>query len=114
MSNNDKIGGVSTALLAPQLFNLVYEYPLLITAALLATPGMFAGGAAKFVREAWLPLAFAMIAILAYVLLNLRFPASGEIPFQLALVGHTASMLFQRARPQRFVALVVLAFVLTG
>ena len=32
-------------LVAPNVFNNIYEYPILIAAALLALPGVFAGGA---------------------------------------------------------------------
>ena len=38
------LGGVFAGLIAPNLFNNIYEYPILIAAALLVLPGMFAGG----------------------------------------------------------------------
>ena len=46
------VGGVFAALVAPNVFTLVYEYPILIAAALLALPGMFAGGIRRFALQA--------------------------------------------------------------
>ena len=50
------IGGAFAGLLAPQIFNGNYEYPILIALALLCTPGIFAGGIRNALREAlpWL------------------------------------------------------------
>jgi hypothetical protein len=43
------IGGIFAALIAPSVFNRVYEYPVLLLAGLLAMPGIFAGGTRRFV-----------------------------------------------------------------
>jgi hypothetical protein len=51
MSLGGVIGGVFAALLAPQLFTLVYEYPLLVVAALLVLPGMFVADRKRILRE---------------------------------------------------------------
>lgn len=45
-------GGIFAALVAPHLFSGVYEYPLLLAAALLCRPGVTAGGLQAVVREA--------------------------------------------------------------
>src|SRR5260370_40748759 len=52
------IGGAFAGLLAPQIFNGNYEYPILIALALLCVPGMFAGSWRKTLAEAspWLLL----------------------------------------------------------
>src|SRR4051794_28034046 len=42
------IGGVFAGLLAPHLFNTTYEYPILVTAALLALPGALHGPLREF------------------------------------------------------------------
>ena len=47
------IGGVFAGLLAPHLFNYTYEYPILVTAALLALPGALNGRIHAFVRRVW-------------------------------------------------------------
>jgi hypothetical protein len=107
------LGGAFAALLAPKLFNGTYEYPILICAALLAAPGVFATLRA-LIREAGVPLAVAALAVLLRLGTDLRLPLATEMPFQLALVAIAALMLLQRRRPVRVFALAVLAFVVTG
>jgi hypothetical protein len=108
------VGGIFAALVAPQIFTLVYEYPILIVAAILVLPGMFAGGRQRIVSEVAPILGIAMLAILARFLFDVRLPGAAAYAFQFVLVGLAAIMLLQRQRPQRFLALVVLGFVLTG
>ena len=108
------VGGVFAALIAPQLFTLVYEYPLLVVAALLALPGMLAVDRRRILVEACPILAVAAVAALARFWLGLEVPAADAYAFQIALVALAAVMMLQRRRPQRFLALVVLGFVLTG
>ena len=105
------IGGAFAGLLAPQIFNGNYEYPILIALALLCMPGIFAGGVRKALAEAspWLLLS-AALALVWYVT-RLQAPATLELPFQVLLALMAAVMLFQRQRPMRFFALVVLSFV---
>jgi spermidine synthase len=114
MSLGGVIGGVFAALVAPQMFTLVYEYPILIVAAILVLPGMFAGDRARILTEIAPVLGIAVLAILARLLLDVRLPGQAAYAFQIILVGLAAMMLLQRRRPQRFLALVVLGFVLTG
>ena len=114
MSLGGVIGGVFAALVAPQLFTLVYEYPILIVAAALVLPGMLAGGRKRIIAEAGPVLGLAVLAVLARSLLDIRLPGAAAYGFQIVLVGLAAIMLLQRRRPQRFLSLVVLGFVLTG
>ena len=107
-------GGVFAALIAPQLFTLVYEYPILIVAALLVLPGMLAADRKRILSESGPPLAIAILAIWTRFWLDISFPAWTATWFQIALVALAALMLLQRHRLQRFLALVVLGFVLTG
>ena len=106
-------GGIFAVLIAPQLFALVYEYPLLIVAALFALPGMLVVDRRLILVEAC-PLVIAGVAILARFWLGLAIPASASYAFQIVLVALAAIMMLQRRRPQRFLALVVLGFALTG
>src|SRR5262245_15740288 len=108
------IGGISAALVAPHIFNRIYEYPILLLAALLVLPGMFAGGPLRWLREAGPVLAVAALVILLQLAFDIRLPAAAELPFQVALVALAAVMLVQRRRPARFLALAALAFVVTG
>jgi hypothetical protein len=108
------IGGVFAGLLAPQIFNGNYEYPILIALALLFMPGVFTGGARKALTEAtpWL-VASAALALVSYVT---RFQQSAtlELPFQVLLALLAAAMLVQRQRPMRFFGLVIVSFAVTG
>jgi hypothetical protein len=114
MSLGGVVGGVFAALVAPQIFTLVYEYPILMVAAILVLPGMFAGGRARILAEVAPVLGIAVLAFLGRFLFDVRLPAQAAYAFQIILVGLAAMMLLQRRRPQRFLALVVLGFVLTG
>jgi hypothetical protein len=108
------LGGIFAALIAPQLFTLVYEYPLLIMAALLVLPGMLAADGKHILRESGPVLVVATLAIFARFWFDIRVPGWAATWFQVALVALAALMLLQRHRPQRFLALVALGFVLTG
>jgi hypothetical protein len=108
------IGGIVAALIAPRVFARIYEYPILITAALLVLPGAWEGGVRRFLNEAGPALAIAAAAVTAKMAFDLRLPAAAELPFQVALVLLAAAMLLQRRRTARFVSLVVLGFVLSG
>ncbi len=108
------LGGVFAALVAPHVFTRVYEYPILIAAALFVLPGFFAGGWREFLKEAGPALAVAAAAILLQALSGLHLPAAAELPFQIVLVGLVAFMLVQRRRPARFFALVVLGIRADG
>jgi spermidine synthase len=108
------IGGVFAGLVSPNVFNNVYEYPILIAAALLAMPRMFAGGLGWFVREAAPPLIAAAVVIALHVLLDMRLPVGAELTMELLLVTIVALMLLQAQRPARFFGYVVMAFVITA
>src|SRR4029079_19073346 len=62
------IGGGFAGLLAPQIFNGNYEYPILIALALLCMPGLVTGGSRKALTEAapWLVVS-AALALVWYV-----------------------------------------------
>ena len=108
------IGGAFAGLLAPQIFNGNYEYPILIALALLCTPGLFSGGARKSLTEA-LPWLLASGALtLAWYVMRPQLPATLELPFQAVLALLAAAMLFQRQQPMRFFGLVILSFAVTA
>ena len=108
------VGGAFAGLLAPQIFNGNYEYPILIALALLCTPGLFAAGIRKALTEAspWLALSAALA--LAWYATRYQPPATLELPFQVLLALLAAAMLFQRQRPVRFFGLVILSFAMTA
>ena len=108
------LGGAFAGLAAPYLFNNIYEYPLLIVAALPVLPGFFSGGPRHFIREAAPGLAAAALTLLLWLTMDARLPLSAEKPMQVALVAVAAFMLFAAKRPARFASLVVFAFVVTA
>lgn len=106
------LGGVFAGLIAPNLFNNIYEYPILIAAALLVLPGTFAGGPRHFLREAWPGLtAAALIVVLR--LLDVRLPLDAVV-LGILLVVLAGVMVVHGKRPARFFGLVVFALVLTA
>ena len=108
------LGGAFAALVAPNIFTRIYEYPMLVAAALLVLPGVFAGGWRHIRTEAGPVLLLVVLAVLAPLAFDIRLPAAAELPLQVVLVALVAVMLVQRRRPARFFALVVLAFVVTA
>jgi hypothetical protein len=106
------LGGIFAALVAPAIFSHIYEYPILICAAVLALPGVWSGGLRRFMREAGPALVIAVVAIVAAIALDLRLPETARVPFQVAQVALGAIMLLQWRRAARFASLVILAFVL--
>jgi hypothetical protein len=108
------LGGGFAALAAPNLFPLVYEYPILIVAALLVLPNVFTSGLAGAVVETVPALVITLLAVIARLAFGIALPTAAELPFQIVLVALVAWMIFQRNRPARFAALVALGFVLTG
>ena len=108
------IGGVFAGLIAPNVFNNIYEYPILIAAALLALPGVWSEGVRAFLRQAAPPLALAALVVALRFVLDVRLPVAAELPMQAVLVVLAAFMLFQAGKPARFFGLVVLAFAVTG
>lgn len=107
------LGGLFAGLVAPNAFNNVYEYPILIVAALLALPGMFAGGTRAVLRDLWPGLTAAALVIVLH-LFDVRFAGDAGRPLQVLLIGSAGLMLIYVKRPARFVGLVVFALVTTA
>ena len=108
------IGGAFAGLLAPQIFNGNYEYPILIALALLCTPGIFNGSRRKALTAALPWLAISAVLALVWSITRYQPPATLELPFQVLLALLAAAMLFQRQRPMRFFGLVILSFAVTA
>jgi hypothetical protein len=108
------IGGMFAAIVAPRLFTQVYEYPILIVAALLALPRVSEGGAGRAVVKTSAVLMLGVLVLIARFGFGIELPAAAELPFQILLVALVAVMLLQREQSARFIALVVLGFLLTG
>lgn len=108
------IGGAFAGLLAPQIFNGNYEYPILIALAVLCMPGIFGGGVRKVAAELWPWLLPSAVLVLVWCVTHLQLPAALELPFQVLLALLATAMLCLRQRLMPFFGLVVLSFVITG
>jgi predicted O-methyltransferase YrrM len=108
------IGGAFAGLLAPQIFNGNYEYPILIALAVLCMPGIVAGGLRKALAAAAPGLLLSAALALVWLLTRWQPPEAMGLPFQALLAALAAVLLFQRQRPMRFFGLVVLSFVVTA
>ncbi len=108
------IGGAFAGLLAPYIFNNTYEYPVLIVAALLVAPGLYAAGAGAALRQAWPALAAIAAVLFARFVLDIRLAESAALVFKLAAVAIVIAIFVWRSKPAVAAALTVLAFVLTG
>lgn len=111
-------GGSGAALLAPLVFNNVYEYPLALAAAALFLPR----GEEKLPRLAFYSAAAAAAMGLLMVLLRLVEPGSalvaltgriGHYPLVLAGLGICLAAVFlNRARPVRLAGLLLVFFLI--
>lgn len=108
------VGGVFTGLIAPNVFSTTTEYPILVAAAVLALPGVFAGGIRGAFAAAALPLALAAILFAVHALTGLRIAAEWMIVFQAILISIAALILFSKHAPARIFGLTVLAFAFSG
>jgi NADH:ubiquinone oxidoreductase subunit K len=104
------VGGVFAGLIAPNVFNGTYEYPILLAASLLVLPGALHSWR-RFLRDVGPPLFIALTIIVAHLRYDVRLPMATEIMFEAVLVGFVALMLLFRERPARFFGLAVLALV---
>jgi hypothetical protein len=107
------IGGIFAGLLAPHLFSYTYEYPILVTAALLALPGALNGSVRDFLWRVSPALAVVPLAVLLYIA-GLRIPGGLGVALQVVLVTLVGLMLLQRRDAARFAALAVCAFIITA
>ena len=108
------LGGAFAGLIAPYAFSDIYEYPILIAAAVLALPGTFASGPSGFLRQAGPLLAGAAAVALARAAIGSELPDVADILCKLASVLLVALIFLQRKRPVVVFGLVVFAFVFTG
>ena len=108
------LGGIFAGLAAPHLFNSTYEYPILVTAALLTLPGALHGSVRDFLTRISPAIAVALVASLLHFGLQFQIPASFELILQIVLVALAGTMLLQRRDPARFAALAVCAFIITA
>jgi hypothetical protein len=108
------IGGAFAGLLAPYLFNNIYEYPLLILAALMVTPTLYAMSVTGILRQVWPALAAIAAILVARFLLDIRLSESAGVACKIAAVGIVVLAILWRQKPALVVSLTALIFVFTA
>ena len=91
-------GGIFAGLIAPNAFNDIYEYPILIAAGLLAMPEVL-DDRSRFLREAGPALLIAAALAVAGFIYHVRLPLAAPLMFQACLIGLVALMLLHRRTP---------------
>lgn len=108
MATGGMIGGISAALIAPQVFSTVAEYPLLIVLAILCRPGLSLPRKTG-AHLAWLA-ALAAAALILFLLATRRVEIEQDY-FNYAIGGLLlVALLFWRA-PLPFAAIVAFVFL---
>ncbi len=110
------IGGLFAGLIAPNVFNSTYEYPLLLALALLLLPTMFAGGWRRFIGEGSIGLTAGTILAILGVIYDLRALLGNDTPrplFAALLVIPTILMAVFSRRLVPFFGLFVAALLVT-
>lgn len=104
------IGGISVGLLAPQLFNWVAEYPILIAFSVLCLPGLMVPGRATSQSPLFAALAGLTLLMLILPIFGLNLPTNLMILVLGALLGLTAC--YWRS-PLPFAAILLFVLVST-
>ncbi|MFL5075417.1 MAG: fused MFS/spermidine synthase [Microvirga sp.] len=100
MSLGGVLGGIACALLAPQLFSRVLEYPMLLVAALFCRPGFFGADARAWLKEAGRAALICMIVVAAVAAAAGALLPADSIGFVLMAILAVLMMVAWRTPPQ--------------
>ncbi len=110
------LGGIFAGLIAPNIFNNVYEYSILIAIAVLVLPTMSDGGWRQFTRNGGPSLTAATILAIVGVINDLS-PLIGlnrsRPSFYILLIVVAAAVLFQARRAVPYFGVIVLVLLST-
>ena len=110
------VGGLFAGLIAPNVFNSTYEYPLLLALALLLLPAMIEGGWRRFIREGSTGLTAGTILAILGVIYDLRALLGNDTPrplFAAFLIVPTILMAVFSRRLVPFFGLFIVVLLLT-
>ena len=93
------VGGIFAALVAPQIFSDITEYPLLLAAALICRPGVWTGGWSRFAAEARRSLF--LLGATATIALAVALYRGPQVGVGMLLVGLTLSLAANWRSPAR-------------
>jgi hypothetical protein len=108
MSLGGVLGGIFAALIAPQIFSSVLEYPLLVLASLLIRPGVWRTPRAVWIKD--LALVSGIGLAFAIAIVKLSSPTAIFVLAVMAMAGVTA---FQGRAPARLIGLAALLLAAT-
>jgi spermidine synthase len=111
MSSGGVLGGIFAALLAPQIFVTVLEYPLLVLAALFARPGVLHIARTQWLKDGAFVLMLATALAIPFFVVS---PSSRIAYFAIAAMTITAFMAFQGKHPVRLIGFATLIFLVTN
>jgi hypothetical protein len=112
MSFGGVLGGVFAALVAPQLFNAIWEFPLLLVLGMVLRPGLLVSPKR---RDAMELAGFALVVLAFMVLINAGLRASFIAPWQgdlmrvVIIAGSGALALLNTSQPLRQLACISVA-----
>jgi hypothetical protein len=101
------LGGIFAALAAPHIFNTIFEYPLLVFAALLVRPNVWKTPPAAWLRDC-------IFVVLLAGMLAAAVSMTSATVFVAAVITLAAFMAFQGAAPARLLCLAAILFVVTS
>ena len=109
MSAGGMIGGVFSALIAPQIFTSVFEFHVLLAAALFCVPGIFFGATAKLDMRRIGGLGCIALAILlgGMILGDIYGPKGQTMAMVILIAGICIAMLYVREWPEQRVAFMI-------
>jgi hypothetical protein len=109
------LGGLFAGLIAPNVFNNTYEYPILLALAMLVLPKMFEGGWPQFVHESGPGLIAATVLAIVGIVYDVRSLFAIDMPryvFAAYLILPLILLLFVARRLVRYFGLIVFALLL--
>jgi spermidine synthase len=111
MSFGGVLGGMFAALLAPQLFTMVLEYPLLILAALFARPAVLAIARNQIAKDSAFVLLLAAALAMPFFFVA---PTARVAYFAVAVMTLAGFLAFQGKHAVRLIALAALLLLVTN
>ncbi len=115
MSAGGMIGGVFSALIAPQIFTSVFEFQVLLAAALFAVPGLFFGAtqALDMRRVGGMACLASAILVLGMILDDMFGPLGQKAGMLMLIAGICIAVLFVREWPeQRVIFMIAVAAIM--
>ena len=108
MSVGGMLGGMFTALLAPQIFSFIAEYPIMIMLAALVRPGLWSNIKERLLEE---KIFLGSVAGLCAVMLSILYVM--DVPFkanhlQFVVAAFAAALIIWQANVVRFAGLVLI------